>query len=128
LSVSGGFAGRSERFQLKGMIGVMRYKSMATFVFDVQTVTSQPRHLLDAASGTVGTAGEVSLARVDAFALTRAIQSPFRATGQFDEDNRSFTLRLDTVSSPHISDNFSATGSLKATAIAPAPADRAVEN
>jgi len=68
----------------------------------------------------------VNLSHVDAFALTGALQSPFRVTGQFTENEQNLDLRFETIAAPNISDNFSATASLKALATAPQPANQAI--
>jgi hypothetical protein len=127
LSITGGFAGKSERLGLEGTLSVMRAGELATFVFEVQSVgDGKVRRLRDMASGLVDGSGQVSIARLDAFALTGAIQSPFQATGQFTENEQDLSLMLKTIPAPLISDNFAATGSLTATATAPPPPNRAI--
>ncbi len=126
IKVSGGFAGISEEAQLAGTLRVMRAGDLATFTFDVQSTGGQrARRMADTATGTVDAAGNVTLTRCDAFALSGATESPFRATGQFIKDEQNLTLSFETIPAPHVADNFGATGKLSATATAPAPAKKA---
>ncbi|MGH9967908.1 MAG: protease complex subunit PrcB family protein [Pyrinomonadaceae bacterium] len=126
LTITGGFAGVIKRLRLEGTLGIMRADSLATFVFELQSVgDNQVRRLVDTATGLVEPSKRVTLERVDAFAIAGAIRSPFRAVGQFAENEQELTLNLQTNNSPNISDNFTATGVVKATA-PPAPADHPV--
>lgn len=121
LTITGGFAGTMKTLKLEGTLSIMRADSLATFIFELQSTGNNPiRRLVDTATGFVESPARISLERVDAFAIAGAIQSPFRATGQFGENERELTLNLQTNNSPNISDNFTATGTLKATAL-PAP-------
>jgi len=104
----------------------MRESTLATFVFEFKSTGKRRTQLRDVASGAVTGLGQVSLAYLDAHALSGAVQSPFKATGQFTSDEQELSLNLETVPSPHISDNFSARASLRATAITPRPPSRAV--
>jgi hypothetical protein len=123
LLVYGGFAGRRESTQLTGSLGVMRLNEWATFFCDVRSVGGRrERYLSDAATGRVDASGHVTLARLDAFALSGATRSPFRADGTFTNGEQNLTLNLETVPNPHIADNFAARGKINATATAPAPA------
>lgn len=127
VSITGGFAGVSKSLNLEGKLGVMRLGPMATFLFELRgTDGKQSRYLRDAASGSVDPSGRVTVPRIDAFALTGALESPFRATGQLMNNEDNLTLRLETKPSPHISDNFAGTATLKAIATGPAPVDTAI--
>ncbi len=127
LSITGGFAGVNERLRLEGTLSIMRAGTFVTILFELQSAGGkQPRQLRDTASGVVDASGRVNLSHVDAFALTGALQSPFRVTGQFTENEQNLDLRFETIAAPNISDNFSATASLKALATAPQPANQAI--
>lgn len=126
VTVSGGIAGRTEQAQLEGTFGVMREGKFATFIFDVRiTGATKARTLQDAATGIVETDGRITIPRLDSFSLTGAIESPFRATGQFAANEDKLTLNFETVPAPNISDNFNGKGKLEANATAPAPARKA---
>jgi len=126
LSITGGFAGVHESAGLEGSLQVMRAGTLATFIFELKSTGKQQTQLRDVASGTVAAPGQVSLTYLDSHSLTAAIQSPFKATGQFTDDEKELSLNLETVSSPNVSDNFSARASLKAKAITPRPPNRAL--
>ena len=127
LLITGGFAGVKEKRVLEGGLSIMRTGTLATIVFELQsTGGKQPRKLRDTASGLVDGSGRISLLRVDASALTGAVQSPFRVTGQFTENEQNLNLSFETIAAPNISDNFSATASLKALATAPPPVNQAI--
>jgi hypothetical protein len=127
LTVSGGFAGIHESSSLAGTLQVMRIGAWATVIFELtSTSKGQARQLRDVASGSVTEAGGLSLARLDSHTLSGAIQSPFKATGQFTTDETQLSLNLETVAAGGISDNFNARASLKATAITPRPPNRAI--
>ena len=127
LTITGGFAGINDKQVLEGGLSIMRDKTLATIVFELQsTGGKQTRKLRDTASGLVDSSGALTMPRVDAFSLTGAIQSPFRASGGLTENAEKLALSFETVASPHISDNFSATASLKAIATAPSPKNQAV--
>jgi hypothetical protein len=126
LTITGGFAGVHESSPLEGTLQIMRERNLATFAFQLKSIGKRKGQLLDVASGTVSEAGQLSLAYLESHALSGAIQSPFKATGQFLNDEQEVSLSLETVPSPQVSDNFSGTASLKAIAITARPTDRAI--
>ena len=126
LTVSGGFAGIHETSGLSGILQIMREGTMATLMFELKSSGKRQTQLHDVASGVVVESGQVSLTYLDSHALSGAIQSPFKANGQFINDEQELSLNLETVPSPKISDNFNARVSLRATAITPRPPKRAI--
>ena len=126
LTITGGFAGVSESRGLEGTLQIMREKAFATIFFELKSTGKRQSQLRDVTSGTVVESGSVSLSYLDSHALSGAIQSPFKVTGQFTEDEKELSLNLQTVASPNISDNYDASASLKATATTPRPPNRAV--
>jgi hypothetical protein len=126
LTITGGFGGVHESSALEGTLQIMRERTLATFTFQLRSTGKRKAQMLDVASGTVTESGQVSLAYLESQALSGAIQSPFKATGQFNSDEQELTLSLETVPSPHISDNFSGGASLRAIAITPRPTNRAI--
>jgi hypothetical protein len=109
LTVTGGFAGITQQRKLAGQLDVMRLDDLATVFFDVEA--GEKRGLVDVASGKVD-GRKLSLKRVDAFGSSGALDSPFRITGEFSDEARQLSLMLETVNSPHVSDNYSATGTI----------------
>ncbi len=126
LTVIGGFAGIKEQSTLTGTLRVMRAGDLATFTFDVQSKGGATLHrLTDTATGSVDQQGRVTLPRVDAYALSGAIESLLRMSGQFTDGEQNLSLSFETVPVGNVSDNFSAQGKLAAVATAPAPANKA---
>jgi hypothetical protein len=120
ITISGGIRGITQKLRLQGTIDVMRAGSWATFVFDIQGSTDKTsRSLHDTASGQVDSSGKITLRHLDAFGLTAAIQSPFRVSGGFTNHDQDLNIHLETIGASQISDNFTAQGSLTATAALP---------
>ena len=118
VTIAGGIRSIRKNLPLQGTIKVMRAASWATFIFDIEGSSGNTRRTLrDVASGKVAPFGKVVLRRVDAFALTAAIQSPFRVEGEFTKQEQNLNLRFETIVAPHISDNFTAQGFLTATSV-----------
>lgn len=126
LTISGGFAGIHETSGLTGTLQIMRENTLTTLMFELRSSGKRQTQLHDVASGTVTEFGRLSLTYLPSQALSGAIQSPFKATGQFITDEQELSLNLETVPAPNVSDNFSSTVSLQATAITPRPPKRAI--
>ena len=117
ITISGGIQGITQKLRIQGTIEVVQAGSWATFVFDIQGSTDKTsRSLLDTASGRIDSSGKITLRHLDSFGLTGAIQSPFRATGGFTNHDQDLNIHLETIGASQISDNFTAQGSLTATA------------
>jgi hypothetical protein len=126
LTITGGFAGIHETSGLAGTLQIMGAGTLSTVLFDVKANGKRQMQMRDLASGTVSASGSVSLAYLDSHSLSGAIESPFRATGQFANDEKDLSLTLETVPAPQISDNFNGRVSLSATATTPRPPNRAI--
>lgn len=126
LTITGGFAGVHQTLGLEGTLQIMREKNLATFFFELQSTGKRQAQMRDLTSGTVADSGSVSVSYLDSHSLSGAIQSPFKTTGQFTQDEMELTLNLETVDSPNITDNFSASASLKAIATTQRPPNRAI--
>src|ERR1700730_549088 len=113
VTIAGGIRSIRKNLPMQGTISVMRAASWATFSFHIESSSGNTRRtLLDTASGKVAPSGKVVLRRVDAFALTGAIQSAFRVAGEFTNHDQDLNLHLETIGASQISDNFTAQGSL----------------
>jgi len=125
MRVGGGFAGIQQDWKLTGKLQIMRVLNLVTIFFEVEGQARETRRLQDVASGTADGSGGVILGYFNSASLTMAVQSPFQATGQFDSVEQSLALELQTVPNPKIADNLAARGSIRATATAGAPPNRA---
>jgi hypothetical protein len=124
-TMSGGFAGRSENMRLEGGFAVMRYASLATFIFDLKgTGAAKARELKEAATGVVQSGGQVSLARFNAGTLVEPPANLLAAKGQFNNNESDLTFTFESLPST-VADGYQGKGRLAATATGPPPPKRA---
>lgn len=124
LTVSGGLAGRSEKHQLTGDLRIMRHENFATIFFDVRS--DQGRMLKSAASGLVSNGEKIEIGYLSSGSLVPPPCSGLRAVGNFAD--REASLQLDfTPTFCDASDAFSGRGTIRATALGPAPPKRGKE-
>jgi PrcB C-terminal len=94
-SMSGGFVGTSEGFQLKGVIGVMREGKLATFWFHVVGSGGKKRRLLmECATGLRDDEKGIQINRMSADSLVDPPNSGLAARATFSEEGRKLTLSL----------------------------------
>jgi hypothetical protein len=123
-TMSGGIAGRTEKFGLAGGIGVMREGSLATLLFDLQGKDgAKLRQLRDAASGVVQSDGRLAVGHLGAGSLVTQPADALNATGTFAESERTLSLTFSSIPGK-VRDGFNGKGSLKAEATGPAPQKR----
>jgi hypothetical protein len=115
-TISGGFAGRQDTYQLAGKIQVLRLRNLVSFGFAiVGNGTSRERVLRDFATGSLRDEGVV-ISRLAHGSLLDPPSGDLRATGKFGEKNR-LTVELDSgpVTVP---DGYSGKGSIEADMVA----------
>jgi hypothetical protein len=123
-SMSGGFAGRTEKFGLAGTLGIMREGNLATLLFDLQSKGgAQPRRLRDAASGVVQPDGSLTVGHLGAGSLVTQPADALNVTGMFAEAENSLSLTFGSIPG-RVADGYNGSGTLKAEASAPAPRKR----
>ena len=94
-SMSGGFAGTSEGFQLKGVIGVMHEGKLATFWFRVVGEGGKKRRLLmECATGLRDGEKGIQINRMSADSLVDPPNNGLAARATFSEEGRKLTLSL----------------------------------
>ena len=111
-SISGGFAGRTETFQLTGKLQVSRLGNLITIGFAVVSTGAQrERQLREMATGVVSDNG-ITINRLSRGSLVDTPSGDFHLTGRFLDKNK-LTLALDTgvVTVP---DGYSGKGSIEA--------------
>lgn len=114
----GGFAGRTEDLRLKGSLRVMRYKKLATFVFNLEGVGGkQERNLHGLATGLIND-NALEIPSMDAGTLVDQPRRPLRATGSLSEKERRLTLFFESLPSM-VSDGYGGSGKLEASAAEP---------
>jgi hypothetical protein len=123
----GGFAGRVERSPLKGDIRIMRHAQLATLLFALQGTGAEGAHALqDTASGTVAPDGGLTLTRLDPGSFVPPPRHPLRARGNFSDNEGQLSLTFE-ITQAKVNDGYGGQGKLEATATAPAPKKRAVD-
>lgn len=124
----GGFAGRVERSSLKGDIRIMRHAQLATLLFNLQgRGGAEGTHALqDTASGTVAPDGSLTLTRLDPGSFVPPPRHPLRARGNFNDNENQLSLTFE-ITQAKVSDGYGGQGKLEATATAPPPKKRAVD-
>jgi hypothetical protein len=123
-TMSGGIAGRSEKFGITGRIGVMREGNLATLLFNLQSKGgAKPRTLSEAASGLVQSDGRLAVALLDAGSFVDPPADVLRAKGLLAENENKLSLTFESIPG-QVRDGFNGNGTLNAEASAPAPQRR----
>jgi hypothetical protein len=113
-TMSGGFAGRMEKFPLKGKVRVMRAGDLATFSFSLQG-SSRRRHrsLIELATGIIKSGGAITIHKLGAGSLIDPPHSGLMAEGAFNQGGKRLSLKFNSLPSM-IADGFSGEGSIEA--------------
>lgn len=120
-TMSGGIMGRSEKFGIKGSIGVMREANLVTLLFNLQNKDgAKERALKDIASGVVQAQGRVRVGNLGAGSFVDPPADALRATGVFTENDNKLSLTFESIPG-QVADGFNGSGSLNAEASSPAP-------
>jgi hypothetical protein len=120
-TMSGGIAGRSERFRIDGSILLLREGNLATFLFDLRSGEgAKPRVLKEAASGVVQADGRLLVSQLSAGSFVDPPADELRATGTLAKNENRLSLTFESIPGS-IRDGFNGKGNLNAEASAPAP-------
>jgi hypothetical protein len=112
-TMSGGFAGRVEKFSLNGKVGAMRAGDLATFSFSLQGATgSSHRSLVEMATGVVKDHA-ITIQKLSAGSLIDSPHSGLRAEGEFSQGDSKLSLKFTSLPSM-VADGFSGEGSIEA--------------
>jgi len=139
---TGGFVGRPEKSTLKGDIRIMRHAQLATLFFSLQgTGAEQGAHALrgtgadevgaralqDVATGKVEGDGNFTLTRLDPGSFVPPPRHPLRAQGKFGDGENKLTFTFEILQMK-VDDGYGGQGTLNATATAPPPQKRAIDD
>ncbi|MEO8434037.1 MAG: protease complex subunit PrcB family protein [Pyrinomonadaceae bacterium] len=114
-SMSGGFAGRTETFDLAGDISVMREGKLVTLLFDLKSSGGEKQRVLREAATGVTEKGDIEVWRIGAGSLIEIPHSDLSARGKF-ADKKS-QLELELTSLPNmIADGYGGRGTIEAEA------------
>jgi len=111
---SGGFAGRLEKFDAEGTIGILSFGKYATMIFNLSgNGTQKKRKLSETASG-IFTEGKIELTQLDAGSFSEGPKPPLKVIGTFTKDKLSLTFEpLPT----RVRDGFEVRGKIEAVII-----------
>jgi hypothetical protein len=114
-TMSGGLAGKSETYPLKGRIVVWRGGTLVTLQLELLSEkTSKERRLSTIASGTIDTRGSFILPRMDAGSLIEPPAPVLNIEGTISEDAKRMVLRFSSVAG-HVADAFMGQGTVEAS-------------
>ncbi len=117
--MSGGIAGRTEKYEITGIIGVMREAELVTLLFDLKGKGSaKARALKGAASGIVQADGSIAVNRLGAATFVDQPADDLRLKGMLTE--RKLSLTYESIPG-RIADGYNGRGSLEAEAAATRP-------
>jgi PrcB C-terminal len=123
-TVTGGFAGTTEKFQLEGQVGIMRQGKLATLFFDLKsTGGARQRALKDVATGVVQADGQIALTHLAAGSFVNPPPGALRATGKLAGDENNLSLAFESLPS-NVADGYEGRGKLEAAATAGPPQKR----
>jgi hypothetical protein len=112
--MSGGIAGRVERFALEGGLRVLRREGLITFAFDLRGGgAGRARALKGAATGLAQADGSFAVEKLDAGTLVERPRSPLRATGRTAEGGARLSLAFESQPAT-VADGFAGRGRLEA--------------
>jgi hypothetical protein len=113
-TMSGGFAGRVEKFPLRGKVRVMRAGDLATFSFSLGGKSRRAHHsLTDLATGVVKRDRAITIHKLSAGSLIDPPHSGLSAEGEFSQGDSKLSLKFTSLPSM-IADGFSGEGSIEA--------------
>jgi len=108
---SGGFAGRIEKFDAEGTIGVISFGNYATLLFNLSGKGNQnTRKLSETASGIL-TEGKIELTQFNAGSFSEGPKSPLKAIGTLTKDKLSLTFE---PLPSRVADGFQVRGAIEA--------------
>ena len=119
-TMSGGFAGRMEKFALAGDIRVMREGKLATFVFNLKSTGDEKQRALNEATTGLVEDGKAIVGRMAAGSLIDVPHSDLSASGTLNDKNGKLALSFKSLPSM-IADGYGGGGSIEAQADTPAP-------
>jgi len=113
-TMTGGFAGTSEKFELNGEMRIMRETELATFAFAIlSSGPAKKRSLIEFATGIVESNGEITINKMSADSLVNPPNSGLKATGAFTAGDNKISLNFSSLPSM-IADGYQGEGTLEA--------------
>jgi len=115
-TISGGFAGRSEKFQLNGNIGVVREGTLATFALSLSNISAtKERSLTDLATGIMDDSA-FKLRKLSKGSLVDPPSSSLRGDGKFSDKESKLSMTFTSLPSM-VADGYAGQGTIEAEAV-----------
>jgi len=118
-SLGGGFAGKTEKFELEGEVNVMRVDRLVTLAFDIRSSNSLKRRLLvESATGVADSDSQVTLQRFSAGTLVDQPNPGLQATVTFADKEKKLSIQIGSRPST-IADGYIGSGRIEGETSSP---------
>ena len=118
-TMTGGIAGRSEKFRLAGHVGLLREQGLITFSFRLWNNAEKNKVMLaDFATGMVQDSGVITIPVLSAGALVNPPNDGLKARGQLTNNDAKISIDFASLTSM-IADGFSGMGRFEAVMVLP---------
>lgn len=108
---TGGFAGKSKKFNAGGTIGVLTFGDYSTYFFNLSGKVSDSNRKLSAIASGVKKEATLEIARLEAGTFAEIPHPPVKVTGT--RDNKKLTLNFESLP-PNVADGYMLRGKLEA--------------
>ena len=116
-TMSGGFAGKVEKFAVEGKLSVSREGSLATFSLQLKNAGETNEHLLlEVATGFIESSGIIMINKFSAFTFINQPNSGLKANGGLSDHEHKLTLEIMSLPSV-IADGYSGSGRIESILI-----------
>jgi hypothetical protein len=113
-AISGGFAGTREAYKLQGLVGVLRERKLATFVFDLQNSTGRKRRALSETISSVVQSDQTTIYVMRPGSLVSVPHSNLTVTGKFSSNGKTVEMYFKSLPSMIVADGYAGEGWLEA--------------
>jgi protease stability complex PrcB-like protein len=121
-TMSGGIAGRKERFGIMGRLSVSREGSLATLYLELKSRDGKKqRTLRDVASGLVQSYKQITFPTLSPGSFVDQPADMLRANLYLSDNDRRLSLSFESIPSPFVRDGFNGEGALTAEDSPPSP-------
>ncbi len=111
---SGGFAGKSETFALKGRVLALREEKLVSLLFDISSSDArETRSLADSTTGVVTADGGIASARMSAWSLVPPPNGGLQVSGMLSDEGKKLLLQFASMPT-NIADGYGGCGSIEA--------------
>jgi hypothetical protein len=120
-TMSGGFAGVTDQFEVGGNVHVAREGNLATFAFMILRPGAGAQHSLsDFTTGVVTADGQVTINKMSAGSFVKPPNGGLSAIGAFTADQDTLSLRFSSLPFM-VADGYAGSGTIEAVKVTPEP-------